>query len=189
MSDLISRRMMLDKMISRKRLFSTNQYEYMALSEVDKARADEIDNCIADLRNAPDAELKGNKMDKALFMETMMDMFDKMSKSDMDYFKTKIKITETQKPEYTTKALDFLYNTEYGSSHEELFSAIVHAELGKYRFYQYQWERQEGLYVRETIANVCDLLDKGMTLRDIAKELNLHFDTVCRIRAFFEEKH
>lgn len=58
MSDLISRRMMLDKMISRKRLFSTNQYEYMALSEVDKARADEIDNCIADLRNAPDAELE-----------------------------------------------------------------------------------------------------------------------------------
>lgn len=56
MSDLISRRMMLDKMISRKSLFSTNQYEYMALSEADKARADEIDNCIADLRNAPDAE-------------------------------------------------------------------------------------------------------------------------------------
>lgn len=56
MSDLISRRMMLDKMISHKSLFSTNQYEYMALSEVDKAKADEIDNCIADLRNAPDAE-------------------------------------------------------------------------------------------------------------------------------------
>ena len=55
MSDLISRRMMLDKMISRKSLFNTNQYEYMALSEVDKARADEIDNCIADLRNATDA--------------------------------------------------------------------------------------------------------------------------------------
>lgn len=53
MSDLISRRMMLDKMIRRKSLFSTNQYEYMALSEVDKARADEIDNCITDLRNAP----------------------------------------------------------------------------------------------------------------------------------------
>ena len=58
MSDLINRRMMLDKMIKRKSLFSTNQYEYMALSEVDKARADEIDNCIADLRNAPDAELE-----------------------------------------------------------------------------------------------------------------------------------
>jgi hypothetical protein len=56
MSDLISRRMMLDKMIRHKSLFSTNQYEYMVLSEVDKARADEIDNCIADLRNAPDAE-------------------------------------------------------------------------------------------------------------------------------------
>lgn len=61
MSDLISRRMMLDKMISRKSLFSTNQYEYMALSEVDKARADEIDNCIADLRNAPDAEPERKK--------------------------------------------------------------------------------------------------------------------------------
>ena len=61
MSDLISRRMMLDKMISRKSLFSTNQYEYMALSEVDKARADEIDNCIADLRNVPDAELERKK--------------------------------------------------------------------------------------------------------------------------------
>ena len=56
MSDLISRRMMLDKMIRHKSLFSTNQYEYIALSKVDKARADEIDNCIADLRNAPDAE-------------------------------------------------------------------------------------------------------------------------------------
>lgn len=53
---MISRRMMLDKMISRKSLFSTNQFEYMALSEVDKARADEINNCIADLRNASDAE-------------------------------------------------------------------------------------------------------------------------------------
>ena len=39
MSDLISRRIMLDKMISRKSLFSTNQDEYMALSEDDKARA------------------------------------------------------------------------------------------------------------------------------------------------------
>ena len=56
MSDSISRRIMLDKMISRKSLFSTNQYEYKALSEVDKARADEIDNCIADLRNAPTVE-------------------------------------------------------------------------------------------------------------------------------------
>ena len=66
MSDLISRRMMLDKMISRKSLFSTNQDEYMALSEVDKARADEIDNCIADLRNAPDAEPEQKKGRKFL---------------------------------------------------------------------------------------------------------------------------
>lgn len=60
--DLISRRMMLDKMIRRKSLFSTNQYEYMALSEVDKARADEIDNCIADLRNAPCPETRNDPL-------------------------------------------------------------------------------------------------------------------------------
>ena len=58
MSDLISRKAMLDKMIRHKSLFCINKFEYMTLSEIDKARADEIDNCIADLRNAPDAELE-----------------------------------------------------------------------------------------------------------------------------------
>ena len=130
-------------------------------------------------------------MDKALFMKTVLEAFDKMNERELDGLMTSVKTEVREKPRsnYTAKALDFLYNRDYDKIHEEFFSSIVHAELNRYRFYQYQWDRTEGLYVREVIASVCDLLDKGMTLREITNQLELHFDTVCRIRAFFEEEH
>lgn len=56
MSDLISRQKAIDVMRRRRALFCKNRIEYMALPKDEKARVDEIDNCISDLVNAPDAE-------------------------------------------------------------------------------------------------------------------------------------
>ena len=58
MSDLISRQAMIDTMRKRKALFCKNRIEFMALPNDEKARVDEIDNCISNLVNAPDAELE-----------------------------------------------------------------------------------------------------------------------------------
>ena len=130
-------------------------------------------------------------MTKSDFMDILLSSISKMNDREFNTWSSSLKITETnEKPKinYTSKALDFLYNQYYSEEHDELFSFIVRSELGKYRFYDYQYSRKEGLYVRETITNVCDLLDKGMTLREITSELKLQFDTVCRIRAFFEEE-
>lgn len=54
--DLIDRQAVIEKMRNRKKLFCKNKIEFMALSKDEKARVDEIDNCIADLVNAPSAE-------------------------------------------------------------------------------------------------------------------------------------
>lgn len=40
----------------RKRLFCRNRIEFSTLSDKDKARVDELDNCIADTLNAPTIE-------------------------------------------------------------------------------------------------------------------------------------
>lgn len=40
----------------RKRLFCRNRIEFSTLSDKDKARVDELDNCIADILNAPNIE-------------------------------------------------------------------------------------------------------------------------------------
>ena len=58
MSDLISRQVMIGAMRKRKALFCKNRIEFMALPKDEKARVDEIDNCISNLVNAPDAELE-----------------------------------------------------------------------------------------------------------------------------------
>ena len=58
MSDLISRQAIIDAMRKRRALFCKNRIEFMALPKDEKARVDEIDNCISDLVNAPDAELE-----------------------------------------------------------------------------------------------------------------------------------
>lgn len=58
MSDLISRQAMIDAMRRHRALFCKNRIEFMALPKDEKARVDEIDNCISDLVNAPDAELE-----------------------------------------------------------------------------------------------------------------------------------
>lgn len=58
MSDLISRQAMIDAMKRRRALFCKNRIEFMALPKDEKARVDEIDNCISSLVNAPDAELE-----------------------------------------------------------------------------------------------------------------------------------
>ena len=63
----------------------------------------------------------------------------------------------------------------------------VKAELNEWKFYEFQWKRGQGQYVREVIASVCDYLDKGMTLNDIKKATGLNFDTICCIRAFFDK--
>ena len=61
MSDLIQRRAMIDKMRQHRALFCKNRIEFMALSKDEKARVDEIDNCIADLINAPSTEPERKK--------------------------------------------------------------------------------------------------------------------------------
>ena len=58
MSDLISRQAMIDAMKRHRAIFCKNRIEFMALPKDEKARVDEIDNCISDLVNAPDAELE-----------------------------------------------------------------------------------------------------------------------------------
>lgn len=61
MNDLINRQKMIDKMRQRRTLFCKNKIEFMALSKDEKARVDEIDNCIADLVNASSVESKKGK--------------------------------------------------------------------------------------------------------------------------------
>lgn len=56
MSDLISRQAMIDKMRRHRALFCKNRVEFIALPKDEKARVDEIDNCIADLINAPSTD-------------------------------------------------------------------------------------------------------------------------------------
>ena len=56
MSDLISRQVMIDKMRRHRALFCKNRVEFIALPKDEKARVDEIDNCIADLINAQSTE-------------------------------------------------------------------------------------------------------------------------------------
>ena len=56
MSDLISRRDVIEKLRKHRMLFCKNRVEYSALSKAEKARVDEIDNCIAELVNIPSAE-------------------------------------------------------------------------------------------------------------------------------------
>ena len=53
MDDLISRKLLLQKLKYKKELFCKNRFEFMLLSQKDKARADEIDNCISVVLNAP----------------------------------------------------------------------------------------------------------------------------------------
>ena len=61
MSDLISRQEMIDKMRLRRALFCKNRVEFMALPKDEKARVDEINNCIADLVNASSVEPEQKK--------------------------------------------------------------------------------------------------------------------------------
>lgn len=61
MSDLISRQAMIDTMRRHRALFCKNRIEFMVLPKDEKARVDEIDNCISDLVNAPPAEPERKK--------------------------------------------------------------------------------------------------------------------------------
>lgn len=58
MNDLISRQTVIEKMRNHRRLFCKNHMEYSILSKDEKARVDEIDNCIACLLNEPKEESK-----------------------------------------------------------------------------------------------------------------------------------
>ena len=66
--DLISRQRLLKELKHRKELFCRNRIEFLGLSKNDKARVDEIDNCIAKVINVPSAqpELSNNstKLDR-----------------------------------------------------------------------------------------------------------------------------
>ena len=48
--------MLKRKYEEHKRLFCRNRIEFSTLSDKDKARVDELDNCIADILNAPTIE-------------------------------------------------------------------------------------------------------------------------------------
>jgi len=130
-------------------------------------------------------------MNQSSLAKLISELYEQLNDSDAgEWTITKVD-KETLPPEpktkYTARALDFLYNQDYDQEHQNLYTEIVRIEKGEYRFYRWQWKGEEGLYIRETITGVCDLLDKGMPMRDIARKMDLHFDTVCRIRIFFEE--
>ena len=55
-NDLISRQAIIEKMQNHRKLFCKNHIEYSILSKDEKARVDEIDNCIACLFNEPKVE-------------------------------------------------------------------------------------------------------------------------------------
>ena len=61
MSDLISRQKIIDKMRQHRALFCKNKVEFMTLPKDEKARVDEIDNCIADLVNSSSIEIEYKK--------------------------------------------------------------------------------------------------------------------------------
>lgn len=54
--DMISRQRLLKELKHHKELFSRNRIEFLGLSKNDKARVDEIDNCIATVINMPPAQ-------------------------------------------------------------------------------------------------------------------------------------
>ena len=54
--DLISRQRLLKELKRHKELFCRNRIEFLGLSKNDKARANEIDNCIATVINMPHAQ-------------------------------------------------------------------------------------------------------------------------------------
>ena len=51
--DLISRHAAIERLKEHRRIFCENHAEFTILSAKDKARVDEIDNCIATLINLP----------------------------------------------------------------------------------------------------------------------------------------
>jgi hypothetical protein len=54
--DLISRLRLIKKLKQHKELFCRNRIEFLGLSKNDKARANEINNCIATVINMPPAQ-------------------------------------------------------------------------------------------------------------------------------------
>ena len=61
MSDLISRQDALKKLREHRDIFCKNRIEFSVLSKDEKARVDEIDNCIAVLTNIPSVEPERKK--------------------------------------------------------------------------------------------------------------------------------
>lgn len=61
MGDPIDRQVMIEKLQNRKKLFCKNEIGFIVLSKDEKARVDEIDNCIANLVNAPSVEPERKK--------------------------------------------------------------------------------------------------------------------------------
>lgn len=51
MSYLIDREQIIQKLKNRRNLFCPNHFSFSVLQKDDKARVDEIDNCIADIKN------------------------------------------------------------------------------------------------------------------------------------------
>ena len=92
MSDLINRQKMIDKMRRRKEVFCKNRIEFRALSMYEKARVDEIDNCISYLVNAPDAEPErktGKWIDGMLYYDFDESEWEKVKCSVCENFVTK----------------------------------------------------------------------------------------------------
>ena len=61
MSDLISRQAAIERLEEHRRIFCKSHMEFTILSDKDKARVDEIDNCIATLINLPSAQSERKK--------------------------------------------------------------------------------------------------------------------------------
>lgn len=95
---------MIDKMRQHKTLFCKNKVEFMALPKDEKARVDEIDNCIAYLINAPSTEPEQKKRKKGKWVDGMY--YNDFDESEWE----KVKCSVCEK--YVTKQI-FYYDNKY----------------------------------------------------------------------------
>lgn len=122
----------------------------------------------------------------------MMDMMDKIKSSlvDSKWTSGTIEIetdsdTEQCKGIFTKKALDILYKKDCIDEARNLYTMVQRSEGISYLYYGFKTE--ENKKTRRIIIDICDMLDHGKMIREIAEELHVEYDTVCIVRAFFED--
>jgi len=122
----------------------------------------------------------------------MMDMMDKIKSNFADgkWTAGTIEIetdsdTEQCKGILTKKALDILYKKDCSDEVRDLYTIVQRSENLSYFYYSFKTDINKN--TRRIIIDICDMLDHGKMIREIAEELHVEYDTVCIVRAFFED--